>query len=507
MTSKIEARRFSGKPGTWAHYEMAVKAHLAVVDLLEFLHDGDDLEEGGDRANWVKGQQKIYSHFILTCDDRAATTLLSIDATQPDCGWQSYCALRDKYGDAKDRQLSKLIKKFYKRKQQPDEPTSEYLNDMRALQAQIERVAANDTDKIWRIMKCTALIQNLEDTPDTKLTKKLVTNRMAEAEANKKPLEYDAIESIIEQDAIEDDKGVKTKKKADESADLLLYAGKGKDTQGQWGKGQWTDYWSQPAQPYSYNQYGSWNWGKGKKGKDGKGGKGKADFGKGKPTNWTPPDSASSLEVAKSKLKQMQTQYNEMKKKSDAAYNASDQWQHGGQWQAPSASTSAAQPKADEDGYWSMYDSDKAYSVEQPTHPPSRDAPPIKGSNRDVHAYMSKKLGQLPTMQACIDMLQTYLHVPDEHELKLITVDSGCTVTNINHGSIIPPDRRMTASRGIEVASKGSSPIFPEYEGYGSIATFGSNGSIKEMRMGRCIRARTHYKRPTQCLEHGPQRP
>ena len=57
MTSKIEARRFSGKPGTWAHYEMAVKAHLAVVDLLEFLHDGTDLEEGGDRANWVKGQQ------------------------------------------------------------------------------------------------------------------------------------------------------------------------------------------------------------------------------------------------------------------------------------------------------------------------------------------------------------------------------------------------------------------------------------------------------------------
>ena len=71
----------SGKPGTWAHYEMAVKAHLAVVDLLEFLHDGAGLEDVA-KANWVKGQQKIYSHFILTCDDRAATTLLSIDATQ-----------------------------------------------------------------------------------------------------------------------------------------------------------------------------------------------------------------------------------------------------------------------------------------------------------------------------------------------------------------------------------------------------------------------------------------
>ena len=82
MTSKIEARRFSGKPGTWAHYEMAVRAHLAVVDLLEFLHDGVGLVDQ-PKADWVKGQQKIYSHFILTCDDRAATTLLSIDATTP----------------------------------------------------------------------------------------------------------------------------------------------------------------------------------------------------------------------------------------------------------------------------------------------------------------------------------------------------------------------------------------------------------------------------------------
>ena len=43
MSSKIEARRFSGKPDTWAHYEMAVRAHLAVVDLIEFLHNGDGL--------------------------------------------------------------------------------------------------------------------------------------------------------------------------------------------------------------------------------------------------------------------------------------------------------------------------------------------------------------------------------------------------------------------------------------------------------------------------------
>ena len=63
MASKIEARRFSGKPGTWAHYEMAVKAHLAVVDLIDFLHNGDGLV-GDPKAEWVKGQQKIYSHLI-----------------------------------------------------------------------------------------------------------------------------------------------------------------------------------------------------------------------------------------------------------------------------------------------------------------------------------------------------------------------------------------------------------------------------------------------------------
>ena len=49
MTSKVEARRFSGKPGTWAHYAMSVHAHLAVEDLDEFLNDDEEFL-GDNRA-------------------------------------------------------------------------------------------------------------------------------------------------------------------------------------------------------------------------------------------------------------------------------------------------------------------------------------------------------------------------------------------------------------------------------------------------------------------------
>ena len=58
MTSKIEARRFNGKPGTWPHYDMAVKAHFRIQDLLEFLNDGTGVP-ADKRADWIKGQQKF----------------------------------------------------------------------------------------------------------------------------------------------------------------------------------------------------------------------------------------------------------------------------------------------------------------------------------------------------------------------------------------------------------------------------------------------------------------
>ena len=115
MSTKIEAKRFSGKAGTWQHYEMAVHAHFAVQDWTEFFNDGAGVADA-KRADWRKAQQKIYSHFILTCDDRAATTLLSVKKDQEAVGWAAYQALQDKYGDAKDQGLSKLYKKFFNRK-------------------------------------------------------------------------------------------------------------------------------------------------------------------------------------------------------------------------------------------------------------------------------------------------------------------------------------------------------------------------------------------------------
>ena len=63
MTSKIEARRFSGKPGTMAHYIMAVEATFAVDDILEFFNDGDGIPDN-KKADWKKAQQKI---FLTSC--------------------------------------------------------------------------------------------------------------------------------------------------------------------------------------------------------------------------------------------------------------------------------------------------------------------------------------------------------------------------------------------------------------------------------------------------------
>jgi hypothetical protein len=178
---------------------MAVRAHFAIVDLIVHLTDGAGLS-GDKREEWKKAQLKIYSHFILTCDDRAATTLLSVDASKEAVGWITFQTLRNWYGDVKDQQLSKLVKRFHLRKQLPDEAAADYLTDMRAKVAEIEKVAENDAQKIWRIIKNTTLVQNLKDTDGGTLTKKLVTNRMAEAEAESKPLSYAQVEGIIEND-------------------------------------------------------------------------------------------------------------------------------------------------------------------------------------------------------------------------------------------------------------------------------------------------------------------
>ena len=47
----------------------------------------------------------------------------------------------------------------------------------------------------------------------------------------------------------------------------------------------------------------------------------------------------------------------------------------------------------------------------------------------------------------------------------------------------------MSAHTPVSVASKDADPIYPDYEGYGSIFSFSRDGSVKTIRLGRCIRA------------------
>ena len=57
-----------------------------------------------------------------------------------------------------------------------------------------------------------ALVQNLRHDEEGKLTKKLLNNRMAEAEADGKTLDYEKIESIIANDADNDEPAKAPKK-------------------------------------------------------------------------------------------------------------------------------------------------------------------------------------------------------------------------------------------------------------------------------------------------------
>ena len=103
MTSKIEARRFAGKASTWNHYAMAVKAHFAVAKISKFFNDGSGIAVN-QRDAWREAQLEIYNHFVLTCDDRAATTPEAAGTTQDAVGWNTFLLLQNKYGDAKRAQ-------------------------------------------------------------------------------------------------------------------------------------------------------------------------------------------------------------------------------------------------------------------------------------------------------------------------------------------------------------------------------------------------------------------
>ena len=105
-------------------------------------------------------------------------------------------------------------------------------------------------------------------------------------------------------------------------------------------------------------------------------------------------------------------------------------------------------------------------------------------------------------MQHAQTWLHAHLHVPSKCRLSLIPVDSGCTVTNIDHGSIIHADHRMSASRPICVASKNSDAIYPDYEGYGQIMTFSNFGQIKKpTKSHRCSQFPSQSQKPMQEIQ------
>ena len=108
-STKVEAKRFSGKAEQWPHWDQSLQAYLAVNDLIEWFCDGATVHRD-KKDDWIKGQRKIYAYILLVCDGRAADTLLGIDATQNDVGNQAYKRLKDKYGSEKAQQLSQLAK-------------------------------------------------------------------------------------------------------------------------------------------------------------------------------------------------------------------------------------------------------------------------------------------------------------------------------------------------------------------------------------------------------------
>jgi hypothetical protein len=215
--------------------------------------------------------------------------------------------LREKYGSKNHSRLSKLTKKLFKRKQMEGEAAADYTNDMRALVMEIERNAGHDTKKIWECLKSTALVYNLRDDTEGKLAKKLVHNRLAEAESQGNPLKFEDVESIIDNDA--DNAEEKPKKK--EPSDLVMpmqdkgfgRGGKGKDN---YGYGQWWPQQQQWPPQQQWGRYQQWPPYKGDKGA-GRGGK---DKGKDKGNKGMTADQVQSL---KEKAKAAHAEYKQAK--------------------------------------------------------------------------------------------------------------------------------------------------------------------------------------------------
>ena len=195
----------------------------------------------------------------------------------------------------------------------------------------------------------------------------------------------------------------------------------------------------------------------------GKGEKGKKGFGKGK------PDSASSVNETKIALQRAQEAYNDAKQWSseDQVYWTNDheenyyseypRQQHftPDQWEMYGPADYTEYEHEPETEEYSGNDDEMNMAVEAA----DRANPPRMG--RIATTFVSKKLSAATSLKECCFIISQYIYVPVGCKIDLIPVDSACTVTNIDHESVIPADRRMTASRPLYVAKLGMTPLIP----------------------------------------------
>ena len=59
MSTKVEAKRFSGKPGQWPHYDLSVRAHLAINDWAKHFHENVPDADAQASSPQTKGAKNL----------------------------------------------------------------------------------------------------------------------------------------------------------------------------------------------------------------------------------------------------------------------------------------------------------------------------------------------------------------------------------------------------------------------------------------------------------------
>ena len=60
-STKVEAKRFSGKPGTYSAWQAHVEAYFDTQDWSDYLNDGTGIA-ANKKDDWKKAQRQMYSY-------------------------------------------------------------------------------------------------------------------------------------------------------------------------------------------------------------------------------------------------------------------------------------------------------------------------------------------------------------------------------------------------------------------------------------------------------------